>query len=564
MIKQKIIFFLCTFLYFALQANFTPPAGVVERELEEQYEDPSIDLKENPLPLLQWDKPQKTVISGDETVTLHQIEVTGNHVFSSEELEAAVRSYLQRPLSLNDLEEICSVIQNIYEKKGYFLVVAYLPFQELTEGILTIQVIEGKVGAITVEGNTVYATSFIEAPFLSYQQQPLHYKTFLKRLLLLNEIMDLKVEASLKQGKERGTVDLTLHVQDQTPFHGAIDLNNEGCGETTTWRSGMRLDNGNWFVQGDKITVIQVAGAPPSHLYFFDLIYTLPLNFTGLSLETSYLGAFFKTSPLQMTKYKGKSQVEEMKLIYAYQRTPLVSINTFGQLQRKKIQNFGNDSMLSDDKLTVLGLGISFEGLDVFKGRSLIEGKISGGIPRFLGSMKAISPDSSRVGAGGSFLKVNADFKRLHPLQNKMIWKLKGSLQLSLNRLPLAEQFYLGGADTVRGYPLADEMGDHGYFLSSELQMPFSLFKKNQHISSEERGVLVGFIDVGQTFSIGNKDLIRGYLPLQTNAFLCSVGTGIRLKLPYQMKCSLDLGFAQTQEQRGKLPLAYFKLGRNF
>ncbi|CAM0117645.1 ShlB/FhaC/HecB family hemolysin secretion/activation protein [Rhabdochlamydiaceae symbiont of Dictyostelium giganteum] len=569
MIKQKWVLLLWSFLPFSVSGSFTPPAGVVERELEEQYEDSNTLPKENNMPLLQWESFPENVITGEETVTLQKIEVRGNAILTNEYLEKECLSYLDKPLNLNDLEELCLHIQAIYEKQGYFLVTAYLPPQEITEGVLIIEVIEGRLGSITVEGNKFYSAHFIESYFLPFQNTCIHYQKFMKALLLLNENMDLHVEGTLKRGRDPGAVDLILNVKDQHPFHLAFDVNNEGSEETTNWRSGAKLERGNNWIMGDKITLIQVAGAPPSHLYFFDLIYHVPLTLKGLFFEASYLGAFFKTSPL-LTECRGRSQIEEMKMIYAVKRDPHQSVNSFMQLQRKKLQNFGSLSSLNDDKLTILGGGFSMDTYDSFKGRVFLEGKLSIGIPHFLGSMGAKSPHSSRVGAGGEFLKLQGEFKRFQPLIKGLLWKMKGGFQLSLNKLPLGEQIYLGGVDTVRGYPLAQELGDHGYYLSSEMHLFPSFFRSNSYLPfdpQEELFYFTGFIDLGQTFSIGGKDMIRnGHVieALQTHQFLCSIGPGLRFRGPYQMKWSIDAGFPQTNKGRFSHPLIYFKLGRNF
>jgi hemolysin activation/secretion protein len=189
---------------------------------------------------------------------------------------------------------MCAKIDELYAKNGFFLARAYPPPQEMKEGILTIEVIEGKLGKISIEGNRYYTESFIRSYFASLLGKTLCDKEFMRALLLLNENTDLSAGAVFEKGEEFGTADVILQVYDRRPLHLYYNGNNYGRNLTTNIRAGGRLDWGNLIFQGDTFSVAEVVGFPMNALYFTDVTYTVPLNRIGTSMELAYLYSNFK------------------------------------------------------------------------------------------------------------------------------------------------------------------------------------------------------------------------------------------------------------------------------
>jgi len=68
-----------------------------------------------------------------------------------------------------------------------------VPQQEVTGGVARIDVVEGRIGKVSVEGNKHYKTAFIQGYFKPVLQSKVaQNKEFEKALLLLNEFMDSK------------------------------------------------------------------------------------------------------------------------------------------------------------------------------------------------------------------------------------------------------------------------------------------------------------------------------------------------------------------------------------
>jgi len=78
-----------------------------------------------------------------------KIEVSGNSVIGSDQIAAIVTPYEGKDLSLDDLRRVASQISELYRAKGYFLSAAYVPNQDVTNGVARIDVVEGKIGSVS-------------------------------------------------------------------------------------------------------------------------------------------------------------------------------------------------------------------------------------------------------------------------------------------------------------------------------------------------------------------------------------------------------------------------------
>ena len=556
-------------ILLAAHSPFIPPAGVVDRQIEEEYEVKEVEPTKT-IPFLEFELPVEELDLGKKQVTIKSVEVSGHTVIRGRVLRRALKPYLDRPISMRDLKEMCRVIQKKYAEKGYFLTRAYLPPQVIKNGVLHIEVVEGKLGKVEVVGSNYYSTSFIAGHFERFIGKPIHYDKILRALFLLDEYSDLEVGAVFKKGTEFGTADLIVKVVDKRPIHLTVDTNNYGSDHTTHLRSGTRLDYGNLVMNGDNLTLIEVLGYPPSHLNFTDIIYHAPVNTNGTALDFSYLCANFKTRKIDGIRYLGRSHIGTVKVSQALNRTRYLNTDVFSTFDVKQIQNFGGGKRTSFDKLRVLSGGATVDYIDGWKGRNLFNASVGWGIPGIFGGSSAKSRDSSRVGAGGRFIKGNFGWKRLQELPYNMFLLINTDFQFSLEKLLLPEQFYIGGVDTVRGYPLAEGISDCGYNTTVEFHVPPPFLRAHKLPWSKKQTwgeflQFVGFWDTGQTFSLGT-DILRekndhsDHTKLDGRVMLMSAGPGIRLHGPWNFEWSFDVGFPLTERHRSSNTILYFRV----
>ncbi|MBS0603789.1 MAG: ShlB/FhaC/HecB family hemolysin secretion/activation protein [Verrucomicrobia bacterium] len=536
--KKCLYLFLLSVVPLALLA-FPPPvpsAGVVERELQKEYEGKPLD-PDKQVPAIQIDIPRERLLFEDgKKVMVRWIEIQGNESIPTKEIQRWTKGYLGQEMSIKDIYDLCQVIDQHYAKEGYFLARAYPPPQDVNGDKLVIEILEGKLGNVTVVGNKHYSESFIRSYFTSLLGKPLKYNQFLRALSLVNENSDLSVGALFEKGKEFGCADVIVRVEDKRPIHLYLNGNNYGRDLTTNARVGGRLDWGNAITQGDTFSVAEVVGFPFDALYFTDVTYNIPINRNGTSLEAGYLYSQFKIEELRSLHLKGLSQIATLKVNQALTRTRTLSVDFFSYFDYKQIKNFVLGRSTSYDKLRVLTAGTVLDHFGPFKGRDYLVLRVAAGIPDFLGGLKAVDHRSSRRGGGGRFFMFNADYDRIQPLPKDCYFYFHGSGQLSPSKLTLPEQIYIGGSDTVRGFPLAVALGDSGYYVNFEFRIPPPLFGDKKFIKTNKKWKDIiqfdAFLDTGGVF-----------LQSERNTFLWGTGLGLRINGPYTLNLSVDVGF---------------------
>ncbi|MCM8763440.1 MAG: BamA/TamA family outer membrane protein, partial [Candidatus Omnitrophica bacterium] len=106
--------------------------------------------------------------------------------------------------------------------------------------------------------------------------------------------------------------------------------------------------------------------------------------------------------------------------------------------------------------------------------------------------------------------------------------------------LVAAEQFSLGGPDSVRGYPLSEYLGDYGYNLSAELRVKPAFLKARIPFTNDVLSEIMQFaffIDHGGIF------LKRPSLGEAKNEYLTGAGFGFRFAFNKDFYVRVDCGF---------------------
>lgn len=536
----------CSTAYAVFIGPPSTSAGIIDRQIEREIDVQTLPT-DKPAPLLieEGEEPEYTLKTGS-SIYIETIDFEGNTLFSSEELCELVSPYLQTPLSMQDIREITTLVQQKYAKEGYIFVRVFPPEQTIQNRTLKIRIIEATLGQIEVIGNCQYKTEFIKSYFTPLCCEPINVHSIIAQLLRLNEFPDLAVAGIYKKGEQPGTTDLTLRVSDQIPVHLNINTNNYGSSLTTTNRSGIRMDIGNCFFQGAQLSLAGVVGWPTNDLRFTSATYSIPVNALGTTIQATYLYSHFHVNAFNALDLKGTSQIGSLELNHAAYRTRDLKIDFYANFDYKYIQNFALDIVTANDQIRDFYSGAYFDWFDIAKGRNWGDIWVTAGIPNFLGGMKSVDSQCSRIGGGNRFFIVNLDYKRLQGITKKFYLLLNFSGQLTWYKLPIPQQIYIGGFDTVRGYPLAVGLGDNGYFANLESRILFDFMKWKDLFQ------LVFFVDHGGTLLNGGGEAQAHHV------FLTSAGAGFRFTGKW-LDVSFDAGFPITSNFKKETVIYYFR-----
>lgn len=476
----------------------------------------------------------------EETILISDIIVEGVTLVSQEDIEEVVSQFEGKNLSLKDMQKVADLVTDLYRTRGYATSRAYLPPQTIKDGVLIIRVVEGRVGQIDIEGNRWFKSSILEKKILVKSQEPFDYAALQKSLVFINEHPDRTARAVLVPGKEPGTTDIVIDVEDRFPFHIGFEYNNFGSHYIERDTMALVLEHNNFLGFDDKV-YFKFQTSERSHYTLKNLRYLFPVS------NDCEAGLYFIRNKVQLAHEfrdvdaRGDSEVYGVFLNKGLVLLPNVDARLNLGFDYKKIKNFLLGFETSRDDIRVLKTGIDLDFMDRW-GRNLVLIELDTGIPRMWGALTAKDIHSSRVGSGGRFLKWLLNVYRLQPLPLDSSFLAKINAQFSNYNLVASEQFQIGGATSVRGFPPAEFSGDSGLYTAAEWSFPLYLVPRKMKIPFTQEKLydalrLVLFYDWGTT-------KFHSVLPGQKrNRTLRSCGFGIRFHIRDNMSFRMEFGY---------------------
>lgn len=472
---------------------------------------------------------------------LLELRVLGNSVLENRRIEAVIYPYLGRSRTIKDVEAARTALEQAYHDAGFATVFVDIPEQQVEAGLVRLQVTEGKVDRVRVQGTRYFSNRWIRSlvPELDAGNVP-RLPALQGELAALNaRTPDLSVTPVLKAGRTPGTVDVNLRVADTLPVHGSLELNDRYTANTSKPRLSASLGYNNlWQAQHSLTLQYQSSVERPSEVRAIVGSYALPIpSVPGLALALFGVDSRSDVAAVGALSVLGTGRIWGARLSYAPREAGATRLHatTLGL----DYKNFLESIRLVDG--TALLTPVHYLNWSVAHTVSLLGARY-----------QSQSDATANFGVRGLVNDSNEFFnKRFNGTPNYATLKLgeqytrqlsehlQGYARLSWQFTPYAlvsnEQLAIGGLDTVRGYPEAAELGDRGWFGSLELRSNF--YAKALHIPEPLTHVFV-FFDYGHVAVVDP-------LPKQVaRADLSSFGVGLRL-LPWH-GISTDLELARA------------------
>jgi hemolysin activation/secretion protein len=457
---------------------------------------------------------------------------TGNTVISQAELEALTQPSVGRSLTLAGLEEVAANVAALYKQKGYTLATAYVPQQQIRFGVVTIAILEGRVGEISVTGNKHYSTEFIRGSFAQAMEDNVVRNVALERaLLLLNEYPNLKVSAVLEPGASTGSTNVHVKAEDKLPIHATLDYNNYGFNAISRNRFGAGIEIGNVLFNGATLNLNGIMGDHPDRLLFQIGTYAVPIGVHGTKLVLSGSnGRFDVGAELAALQINGTIKTYDISVTHPFIKTRFQTLMTEAGFASKDNRLFILGSLTGDDRVRMAKFGVNYDRLDL-SGRTYFSLYGFQGLGELLGGMDNNAPQATRQGADNRFTKATLLTGRIQSLGHNVLLVVRANGQATTGPVVVIEQMLLGGADSVRGYQLGERFVDEGYTVSAEVRVPLfpSVLGSTQ---------AAAFIDHGA-------GRLRNPQPgEQTSSSLTGTGVGLQTELPYfSTRLRFDVGF---------------------
>lgn len=205
-----------------------------------------------------------------------EIQIEGSDLIPATAIERAVYPHLGENRSIDDVEAARAAVEAAFRAAGYATVLVNIPEQDVENGVVRLEVLEGRVARLRVVGSRYFSLGRIKAgvPALASGASP-NLPEVQKQLAALNKQSgDRKISPVLKPGKLPGTVDVDLKVEDTLPLHGSLELNDDTIRNTTRLRlnGAVRYDN-LWQREHSAGFSFQLTPEDPSEVKVFSGTY---------------------------------------------------------------------------------------------------------------------------------------------------------------------------------------------------------------------------------------------------------------------------------------------------
>ncbi|HEX8962917.1 MAG TPA: ShlB/FhaC/HecB family hemolysin secretion/activation protein [Rhodocyclaceae bacterium] len=514
----------------------------------------------------------------DERFDIKRFQVEGNTLLPQAEADSVVAPFLGPQRNYGDIQKALEALEGAYRSHGYGTVQVYVPEQELTQGVVRLEVTEGVVGKVNVVGNKFFSNENIRTtlPDLKEGAAP-NMRQLSENIQLANENPAKQVEVTLGVSEQEGKVDAKVNVTDDNPQKYLMTLDDTGNGATGKHRIGFAYQNANVGNRDQVMTLAYTTSpdAPESvKVDIYSFAYRVPFYSIGDSLDIIYGKSSVNTPSAQATGFalNGKGDVFGLRWNHYFARRGEYTSKLIAGFDDKYINTTCTINGIPTDinppatepvtspsciPYTVRPWSLTYAGQRQSPGQILdyslgyYQNWATGsrypyrtasgatGVDRY----SALNLDGDPAGVGvrratpDDFNYLKLTFNYMHAIADD--WAVRAALnaQYTGTPLPSSEQFSIAGATAVRGFSERAVAMDKGFFVNLELYSPELANKVGLPGSLKA----LGFYDFGRSYNyLGSRNGDLGIGPFE-KAGIASVGAGLRYAMGKDISVRLDL-----------------------
>lgn len=457
----------------------TPPSpgyGIGDALKEAQPPRPPAP-RQPPAPSIEQPQDERPLaLPAGETLTVRAFRFEGADFIAEAELQAAVQPYLDRALTLADIEAAAARVTALYRDRGYMVARAYVPRQDASAGTLTLRVLVGRYGRFTVDNASLVRDSLVRDAFADLADEPAITRASLERAMLIVADMPGAQLPKLRvaPGQAQGSSDFDVQVDADPRIAGYVLADNHGSRYTGKNRLRAGVDANSLLGIADRLS-LSATRAQGEGLVNGRLAYSVPLGSDGLRAElaaakTTYeLGDDYADLDATGTAYTLEGTLS-YPLVRSRSQNLYLGFNLAAKRMRDEIEAL--DSAIPK-KAKVGTLTLQHEAWGVLAGAqgysSVTAGLTYGHLDITDREQKALNAAGADTTGhyGRTNLGVNAS------LGFGAEWTLSATLSLQKalrdKNLDSSEQMTISGPGAVKSYR-ETVSGDNGYLVNTELR----------------------------------------------------------------------------------------------
>lgn len=486
-----------------------------------------------------------------ERFDIDHFEIEGNTLLKPDEIEAVLKPFTGKQREHGDVQRAIEALRQHYRSGGFSVVWVVAPEQDLDRGVVTLRVIEARIGKVTLSGNRFFDDVNIRSSLPALRESvPPRAGDISANVQLANENPAKQADVVLRPGEKPGVVDATVDVIDVRPLKVFLTFDNTGNPQTGDFRLGVGVQHANLFNR-DHVGTFSYITSPEkaNQVSLYSGSYRLPLYAWGDSMDFIVARSDVSAGAAQTVAgpltFSGKGTVYGLRYNQLLARSGEYSHRIVYGLDYRAYENdcaLGNFGAAGCGPaavdVTVRPISVAYSGNQAKPGRIsdfyvALSHNIPGAANGQGSDFNAARPSpNGGNGAPSRYTILRLGASMVNAFDSNWQVRAAFSAQVTSDALVSGEQFGIAGATAVRGFLEREITRDTGYFANLELYSP-NLMGKLIPGKGNLRGLL--FYDIAR---VANNPLAGEARQL---ASIASIGAGLRWNIQRNFNLRFDL-----------------------
>lgn len=458
------------------------------------------------------------------------IELEGNTALDEDAVAAVIGRYRDRPLTDADLRALREELSLLYVQTGYLSSGVVVPDQQITDGRLRLQAVEGRISAIELAGPIGLREPYVTERVRRRVAEPFNVNELRDAIRLLQRDPNIeRVDAHVEPGPNPGDSVLRMAVQEAPPWTVYLRADNHRSEAIGAERVSAGLVRNNLTGLGDRLALefgVSDGSDAGSASYRF------PLNSRDVALAVHYVRDDVDVVERPFDDLDITTDTEAYGVTL---HVPLVAdlthsleLSVGAELVRSTTELGGIPFSLSPGALNGRSrLSVGLLGLDWVRRAEdqvlALRGTVRHGFDVFDATDAQPTPlDPS--GTDARFTSFLGQAQWVKRWRDSLDVAVKATVQIAEDPLMGVEKLAVGGINTVRGYRENLLVRDNGAAASLELRWrPFA--------ARESRALrtltLIPFVDHGRSWDERDVDTTSIVRDTSDTEFITALGVGV-------------------------------------
>ena len=386
---------------------------------------------------------------------------------NADDLNRKAAGYTERTISEAELSTLLGDLTAYARSHGYPAAAAYLPPQTNADGALTIRILAGRYGKITIDSSAAVDDGQIRRlAHALHTGAPIEGRRLEKALYNIAALGGIEAAGLLSPGADFGTSDLTIRVRDGQRQSFVLYSENYGSKTSGRYRYGLQAGFSNLTHSGDRLSL--AATLSNEDLRNYSVNYTRPIGVDGTMLGLGVSRMDYELSGA----FRRLGAAGHADTVSLFGTSPLLRTSrdtlslTYGWDYRKLEDEYKNVGMTLEKHSSTAHIGVRGE---MNRPRTRLTYDLTAYHGTIASDSAMAERQMRRAGTEGSFTKGVLNLGVRQELGGRFHLNVRTQLQAAGDNLDSSEEIYLGGANGVRAYPQGEGSGDSGYLASAEL-----------------------------------------------------------------------------------------------